>query len=264
MSSRANKRREQRRGRAASGSSSNTLAWVLGAVALLAVLIVGWRWYSSITDRTARSSVPVEYASPEELIQMAQGVSSGNPDAPVTVMEFGDYQCPACQNFYRQAEPLLQTAYIDPGRIHFVFYDFPLEDAHPNAFLAARAARCAGDQDAYWPFHDTLYQNQILWANQADPSGTFAGYAGDLGLDEDAFRACLNSDRYADVVSANQLLAVQLGAPSTPTVILDDGSGAPVRIDNWSTDLRTVLDQALAQTGDTLGPAGAEEGNESP
>lgn len=263
MASRADRRREQRRGTGGGGSSSNSVAWILGGVALLAVLIVAWRWYSSFTDKTARGSVPVEYESPQQLIEMAQGVSEGNPDAPVTLMEFGDYQCPACQNFFRQADPLLKTAYIDPGRIHFMFYDFPLEDAHPNAFLAARAARCAGDQDAYWQFHDTLYQNQVLWSNQADPSGAFAGYAGDLGLDQDAFRACLNSDRYVQLISASQLLAVQLGAQSTPTVILYDGSGVPVRVDNWSTDLRPKLDSLLALAGDTLPATAGAVGSES-
>jgi protein-disulfide isomerase len=212
---------------------------------VLALAVVAWNLISSLTDDTVRTAVEVTYTGPDELIALAQPVVSGNPDAQVTVMEFGDYQCPACQNFFRQAKPILDVSYIDPGRIRFEFYDFPLEAAHPNAFLAARAARCAGDQNAYWQFHDVLFANQLSWAGQANPVSDFSGYAEDLGLDEATFRQCVQSDRHAQVVSANQLLAIQLGAQSTPTVIIDTGDGRALRVDNWTTSLRPMLDELL-------------------
>jgi protein-disulfide isomerase len=245
VASRAEKRRERRKDIRNEGSSSR-LAWILGGVAVLALLIVGFQLVFSAFDSTVRSSVEVQYDSPEELIQIAQGVSTGNPDAPVTIIEFGDYQCPACQNFFRQAKPILDVSYIQPGRVEFVFYDFPLEGAHPNAFLAARAARCAGDQDAYWEYHDVLFQNQINWSLQADPVGDLVGYAEDLGLDRNTFRSCVRSDRHADVVSANQLLGLQLGAQSTPTVLLDTGDGRATWVNDWTTNLRPIIEEALA------------------
>jgi protein-disulfide isomerase len=228
-----------------SGPSSSRLSWILGIAAVIAVLVAAWQVISRLTDDTVRTAVEVLYATPDELIALAQPVVSGNPDATVRVMEFGDYQCPACQNFFRQAKPILDVSYIEPGRIRFEFYDFPLEAAHPNAFVAARAARCAGDQNAYWEFHDVLFTNQLSWAGQADPVSDFAGYASDLGLDEASFRECVRSDRHAQVVSANQLLGLQLGAQSTPTVIIDTGDGRALRVDNWTTGLRPTLDELL-------------------
>jgi len=213
---------------------------------VLATGVVGWNLVSSVFDDTVRSSIEVEFDTTEELLEMAQGVSSGNPDAQVTIMEFGDYQCPACQNFFRQAKPILDVSYIQPGRVKFVFYDFPLEAAHPNAFLAARAARCAGDQDRYWEYHDRLFQDQLSWSLKADPVGDLVGYAGDLGLVRATFRSCLRSDRHAEVVSANQVMAMQLGVQSTPTVMLDAGDGRATWIDNWGTNLRPILEEALA------------------
>ena len=217
----------------------------------MALAIVAWNLVSSIFDETVRSAVEVEYDSPQELLELAQGVATGNPDAPVTIMEFGDYQCPACQNFFRQAKPILDVSYIQPGRVKFVFYDFPLEGAHPNAFLAARAARCAGDQDGYWEYHDRLFQEQLSWSMQADPVGDFVGFAADLGLDRGTFRSCLRSDMHADVISANQLLALQLGVQSTPTVMLDAGDGRATWIDNWTTNLRPILEEALTASEQT-------------
>ena len=185
--------------------------WALAAAGALAAVIVGWNVVSSLFDATVRSSADVEFefSTPQELLAAAEPVSLGNPDAPLTLMEFGDYQCPACQNFYRQAKPILDVSYIEPGRVRFEFYDFPLEATHPNAFLAARAARCAGDQDRYWDYHDRLFQNQVLWSFEPDPAGAFNGYADDLGLDGGEFRSCLRSDRHAEVVVANQMLGIQ-------------------------------------------------------
>ncbi len=246
MTSRAEKRRDGRRETGfGGGTPASRVTWILGIAGVLAAGVVAWQAISRLTDDTVRSAVEVLYGTPDELIELAQGVEKGNPDARVTIMEFGDYQCPACQNFFRQAEPIINLSYVEPGRVRFVYYDFPLEAAHPNAFVAARAARCAGDQEAYWPFHDVLFTNQLAWAGQADPVSDFTRYAGELGLDEGAFRACVRSDRHADVVSANQLLAMQLGAQSTPTVIIDAGDGRAIRVDDWGTDLRATLDELL-------------------
>ena len=257
MASRAEKRRAERREQREEQSSSKAMTWALAAAGGLAVAIVGWNVVSSLFDGTVRSSAEIEFefSTPQELIAAAVPVSLGNPDAPVTVMEFGDYQCPACQNFYRQAKPILDVSYIEPGRVRFEFYDFPLEATHPNAFLAARAARCAGDQDRYWDYHDRLFQNQILWSVEPDPAGAFTGYADDLGLDGGEFRSCLRSDRHAEVVVANQMLGIQLGAQSTPTVMLNAGDGRATWIDNWTTNLRPVLEAALAEATGDAAPA---------
>ena len=188
----------------------------------------------------------VEYESPQELLDLAQGVVSGDPNAPITIMEFADYQCPSCQAFAQQVKPFIDLSYVQEGRANIIFYDFPLSEIHPNAFLAARAARCAGDQDAYWSYHDRLFQTQPQWSTRADPAGEFVGYAQALGLNRDEFRGCLRSDRHADVVSANRILGEQLGVQGTPTVLMDTGAGRAIQVADWGVDgLRRALDEAL-------------------
>jgi protein-disulfide isomerase len=201
--------------------------------------------------------VEVVYETPQELIALAQGVHTGNPDADVTVIEFADYQCPSCRNFFQQAKPFLDLTYIESGQIRFTFYDFPLVNAHPNAFLAARAARCAGDQSSYWAFHDRLFQMQAEWSGLADPSGRFREYAAGIGLEGGAFASCLASDRHAEVVSANMILGLELGVQGTPTVLIDTGEGRAVAVQDWGIDnIRSVVDGALARAGGASGEAG--------
>lgn len=231
------------------------MIWILAAAGIVGVAIVAWNLLSSAVDETARGPVPVAYASPQELVELAQGVVAGNPDARVRIVEFGDYQCPNCRDFHQLAKPFLDLTYIENGTAAFVYQDFPLHEGHPHAFLAARAARCAGDQDAYWEYHDRLFQNQALWSFRSDPAGDFVDYAESIGLDRGAFRACLASDRHAEVVTANRLLGEQLGVQGTPTVLIDTGEGRAVRLQDWSIEnIRRVVDEALA-AGSTPAPA---------
>jgi protein-disulfide isomerase len=246
VSKRAEKRRELRAG--PRSESSGRLIWILGGAAVIAVAIVAWNLVSSLFDNTVRAPVPVTYDSPQELLELAQGVDSGNPDASVTIMEFADYQCPSCQAFAQQVKPIVDLTYVQTGSVRLVFYDFPLSEIHPNAFLAARAARCAGDQGAYWEFHDRLFQTQPQWSNRADPSGEFVGYAAALGLARDEFRSCLRSDRHAEVVSANRILGEQLGVTGTPTILMDSGAGRAIHVSDWGIPgIRQAVDGALQQ-----------------
>lgn len=250
MSNRAERRREQRtkRGPGGGGSSSSRIVWILGGVGVLAVLLVIWNVSTSFLDQTARAPVQIDVDSPEELLALAQGVTAGNPDAPVAILEFVDYQCPSCRAFFQETKPFLDMTYVEQGQARFVIYDFPLVESHPNAFLAARAARCAGDQDAYWPYHDRLFQTQDQWARQADPVGTFEAHAEGLGLDGSSFRSCLRSDRHAEVVTANRILGEQLGVQGTPSLLVDSGTGQAVRVQDWRIDgMRAIVDAALEQ-----------------
>lgn len=252
MSNRAEQRRQRREsGSDATGrGSGGAIYWILGGALVLAVLIMGWNVVGSMMDSTVRAPVPIAYDSPRELLELAEGVERGDPQAPVRIMEFSDYQCPACQDFFRRTKPFLDREYVDEGRALFVYYDFPLYEGHPNAFLAARAARCGGDQDGYWEVHDRIFQTQSEWAGLSDPAGRFERIAADAGLDASEFRSCLRSDRHAEVVSANRILGEQLGVSGTPTIILDTGEGRPVRVQNWDIQtLRDVLDEALGRTG---------------
>ncbi|TVP57869.1 MAG: hypothetical protein EA351_05095 [Gemmatimonadales bacterium] len=237
-------------------SSPNTMVLVLGGVGVLAVAILVWNIVSTATDQTVRSPVDIEYESPAELLAMAEPVVRGDLDAPITLMDFSDYSCNACQAFTMQSKPTLDRAYVDRGLMRFEYYDFPT-GMFPNSFTAARAARCAGDQDGYWPFHDLLFQRQTTWGTQADPNRTFEGYAEEVGIDVGEFRSCLRSDRHAEVVTANLELARQLGVAGTPTLMLNTGEGTPVRIPDWRDmqQMRDQIDSALERRGHT--PPGA-------
>jgi protein-disulfide isomerase len=196
-------------------------------VAVVVVIGVGVVAYNATAGTSRRpASGPVEVAGlddPETLVEMARGVTKGNPDAPVTIVEFGDYQCPGCGQFARDFKPDVQLTLVETGRAKFVFHDYPLVAVHPSAFLAARAARCAEDQGLFWEYHDELFRQQARWSTQVDPADSFEDYAAAVGLDAGEFDACLASDRHADLVTANLRLAEALGILSTPTILVNAG-----------------------------------------
>jgi len=139
--------------------------------------------------------------------------SIGPEDAPITIVEFSDYQCPFCLRWHEQVyEPLL-NAY--PGKIRLVYRHFPLTSIHPDAFPAAEAAMCAGDQNAYWQFHEKLFSSSALGSN------VYSQYAQELGLDMTAFESCITEQKFKEAVQADLDFAVDLGVRSTPTFFIN-------------------------------------------
>ena len=114
--------------------------------------------------------------------------SLGPANAPITLVEFGDFQCPYCRQWEQQTYQPLLAAY--PGKIRFVFRDFPLTSIHPNAMPAAEAAQCANEQGKFWPYHDKLFGSETL------SDDVYKQYAQDLGLDVTRFNACVSSHKY--------------------------------------------------------------------
>ncbi|WP_166253763.1 DsbA family protein [Marinobacter salicampi] len=169
------------------------------------------------------------------------GVSIGEPDAPVVVREFADYQCPACARFAPAAEKLKEQ-FIDTGEVRLVFFDLPLQQ-HQNAMPAAQAARCASDQGEYWAMHKQLFDAQSEWSKSGSPVDVFARYAGDLGLDERRFRRCLNTELHRDAVEQSRRVAMQLRVTSTPTVLVDN---IPLTSPGWG-QLSAVVERELAK-----------------
>jgi protein-disulfide isomerase len=137
----------------------------------------------------------------------------GPADAPITIVEFSDYQCPFCRRWHQEVyEPLL-AAY--PGKIKLVYRNLPLTSIHPDAFGAAEAAMCAGEQDAYWPFHEKLFSSETLG------SQVYTQYARELSLDIDKFQTCLTDQKYRAAIQADSDFAVNLGVSSTPTFFIN-------------------------------------------
>ena len=238
MSKRVQQRKEMRRKSA--GGGVTRLYVILGAVAVVGVVAAVYTTGSTVFSSAVTEPVDLGDLSDEELVNLAKGVELGDPDAPISVVEFGDYQCPACAMFHANVKTLIDLNLVETGRAKFVFYDLPLVNSHSNSFLASRAAHCAGDQNRYWDYHSTLFENQFSWAASGNPVGNFVGYARALGLDDDAFSDCLNSDRHADRVSANLRLAGALQVSVTPSVMVSRGSGMARRIPG--TDYRTIED----------------------
>ena len=125
-------------------------------------------------------------------MSVANNPMLGTPEAPLTLIEFSDYQCPFCRRFAETTLPLLKRDYIETGKLRYVFRDFPLDRLHPQARKVAEAAHCAGDQGQYWAMHDLLFQQQ-----QALQVDRLKGYARQLGLNARAFEACLDQGKYA-------------------------------------------------------------------
>lgn len=139
--------------------------------------------------------------------------SLGPADAPITIVEFSDFQCPFCRQWQQETSQPLMAAY--PGKIRLVYRDFPLTSIHPNAFPAAEAAQCANAQNAFWPFHDKLFSTENLG------DVVYKQYAQDLNLDMTKFNTCLTDHTYQKYVQDNSDFAVKTGVNSTPTFFIN-------------------------------------------
>jgi protein-disulfide isomerase len=137
----------------------------------------------------------------------------GSASAPVTIVEFSDFQCPFCQ---RVAPTLKQVRETYGDKVRIVWKDFPLTQIHPEAFKAGEAAHCAGEQGKYWEYHDRLFANQ-----QALKPADLKKYAADLGLDSAKFDACVDSSKYGERVRDGVAQGTRLGVNSTPTVYVN-------------------------------------------
>jgi protein-disulfide isomerase len=141
----------------------------------------------------------------------------GSTSAAVTLVEFGDYQCPACG----AAHPVVkQLTDAYKGKIRFVFRNFPLP-MHQNAIVAAQAAEAAGAQGKYWEMHDMLYENQDAWSDSTEPVSIFATYAKNLGLDVAQFRDMIAKKTSIGKINGDTDDGIKLGVNSTPTFYIN-------------------------------------------
>lgn len=137
----------------------------------------------------------------------------GPAAAPITIVEFSDFQCPFCRRWHEQVyEPLL-AAY--PGKIRMIYRHLPLTSIHPDAFSAAEAAMCAGEQDAFWPYHEKLFSSEALG------SEIYTRYAQELSLNMTAFEGCMADHKYQQAIQSDTDFAVDLGITSTPTFFVN-------------------------------------------
>ena len=142
----------------------------------------------------------------------------GDASAPVTLEEFGDFECPPCAALHPELKKI--EAEFGP-QLKVIFRHFPLAQMHKNAVAAARAAEAAGRQNRFWEMHDMLYENQNVWKNDADTRVRFAGYAAALGLNVQQFQADMDAPAVMERVIADQMRGRSLGVEGTPTLFLN-------------------------------------------
>lgn len=138
----------------------------------------------------------------------------GEENAPVTFIEYGDFQCPFCGKFFKETESVLRENYIKTGKVKFIYRDFAF--LGPESNWAANAARCAGEQGKFWQYHDYLYSNQSGENQGAFSKDNLKSFATALGLDKEKFNACLDSEKYTDLIQKETKAGGEAGVQGTP------------------------------------------------
>ena len=203
----------------ARGGSRRNFYILLGVVA---AVLVTW-----IATQMNRSSAPAQVLQldPNASPAQAEGYVLGKPDAPVQIVEFADFECPACGQFAAVTEPDVKARLVDQGIASIRLYDFPINDqAHKNSLRASLAAACANDQGKFWPMHDRLFAGQNEWSSYAtdNPTLYFQKYARELGLDMTAWQTCYDSGKYVGRISSHRAEATRRGVQSTPSFMIGD------------------------------------------
>lgn len=196
-------------------TGQNKFLLVLGVVA-----VGGGAWLLSKT--LGAPDLPVRAAVGARDTTGFQGYVIGSPSAPVEVVEYADFQCPICAGFDQVQYPDIKARLIDAGKIRFVHRDFPLDQPHPHARLAAHAAACADDQGRFWEMKDAIYRRHATWnfASQRDAYRVFGEMAAAAGADRAAWEACMESGRHAARIQASYEEGARIGVGSTPTFLI--------------------------------------------
>ena len=163
----------------------------------------------------------------------------GRSDAPVTVYEMSDFQCPYCREFALGTLPLLEREYVQAGKVRFVYINLPLSSVHRNAAAAAEVALCAARQERFWPMHDLLFRHQSQWSALASPRAYLRALGDSAGLDSARLTQCVASGAAAAEVQRDAERARRSGATSTPTFYIEGAlleGAAPITV------FRAVLD----------------------
>jgi len=199
-------------------------AKLIASSIILAALLISASIYLSAPARqptspaqpaTAPSSKSPAQPAPSS-VNLSGTHVKGDPSAPVLIVEYSDFQCPFCAEFWRSTLPSIERDFISTGKARLAYKHFPIENIHPLAETAAEAAECAGEQGKFWEYHDLLFANQRSLSDEP-----FASFAANLSLDLSEFNACLEGRRKAEVVAAHQAEALSNGVRGTPTFLIN-------------------------------------------
>jgi len=218
------------------------LPFAIILIVLVAAIAAGWVVLRSVREeRKAAMPTPdpageVKGAEPPHV--------RGNPNAPVILEEFGDFQCPSCGSYYPELKKI-EAEFGDNLKV--VFRELPLLPMHEHALLAAQAAEAAGLQGKFWEMHDKLYENQAKWVEEKDLVPVFVDYAKQIGLNPDQFMKDLNGEAVAARIFQDGKRAHSFGLKGTPSFFVN---GKEAKDDQWKPEgLRQMIKDALATSG---------------
>lgn len=207
-----------------------TLTWII----VIFVVAVGVLVVISRTGSGGVSDFSLDSISPTDHIK-------GSASSTVVLMEYSDFQCPACRSYYPMLLELNQTY---GQKIVFVYRHFPLKQVHFNAEPAAWASEAASKQGKFWEMHNLLFEKQNEWSSTSDLRATFGEYASLLGINKEQFLADLDSNEVKDIVKAGRESAVKNGFNSTPTFVLN---GKKIENPQSLEAFKAIIDTALKQ-----------------
>lgn len=187
--------------------------FLIGTIALGVLIVGGLIWAVAMGPGESNSTIDANIVFNDD-----SNPAQGPADAKVTVRIFSDFQCPAC----KIADQVVAQVMKDyAGKVRFIWNDLPLTSIHPNALNAALAARCAQEQDKFWEYESSLYENQDAWKDLSAPDDYFANLAAQLGLQKDRFASCLGRDTPRMKVAQDVQEAASFGLESTPTFLVN-------------------------------------------
>ena len=160
---------------------------------------------------TNQPSIPLEISADNDPV-------IGDPDAPITIIEFSDFQCPFCARFHIQTLPTIMEEYIEKGSVKLVFRDFPIQSIHPNAVPASVAAECANEQGEFKQMHDILFEKQNEWSNLETVYAIelFNQYSEQINLEQEQFSSCLSTAKYVKEIQNDLDDGRTYGVTGTP------------------------------------------------
>lgn len=203
--------------------------WALLIIAVGALIFFMYKYGGEEGRDTAPSTLPE--VSTTDYVQ-------GNQNAKATLIEYADFQCPACQSFVPVLQQLLKD---ESDKLRIVYRYFPLIQVHRNAMSSSLAAEAAARQGKFWEMHDILFKNQSAWAESASAPDMFAGYAQQIGLDVNKYKADVNSSEVKSRIQTSIETASNMGLNHTPTFFLN---GKEIETPTTLQDFETLINQA--------------------
>lgn len=203
---RRQRKKEERSNEKRTEGRKQGLRRVYVGIAVLVVILIAYIAVSTLMPQGQQ--VTVETIASDD-------PSLGSQDAPVVMVEFSDFQCPACGTFFRETETSLKQKYVDTGKMRIVYRDFPLLNLHPLAQTSAEAAECMNEQGKFWGFHDQIFRNQESLSVE-----NLKQWAFEEGADMDKFNLCYDSGKYRSEVQGDFSDGRALNVDSTPTIFI--------------------------------------------